>query len=196
MSINEDDRLSFCYNEHMCAANLFHYRYATRLLHTCVAATSPGYASLNARESLYEAATPMMVTAHTYFLSYRVAATLAKNKSYSSPQTCMLPQHSSAHSQVCAELCAVLCCEVCCELCCELCCESWDGCALTLAQLYSSPSSNLRRMRPTGVSSMERPQNLLRTSASPAKLQCSPSPCAAITVGWCTTCQTHEHCPQ
>lgn len=59
--------------------------------------------------------------------------------------------------------------------------------ALTFAQVYSSPSSNLRRMRPTGVSSMERPQNLLRTSASPAKLQCSPSPCAAMTVGWCTT---------
>ena len=64
----------------------------------------------------------------------------------------------------------------------------WCMRRLTLAQVYSSPSSNLRRMRPTGVSSMERPQNLLRTSASPAKLQCSPSPCAAMTVGWCTTC--------
>lgn len=42
-------------------------------------------------------------------------------------------------------------------------------------------------MRPTGLSSMQRPQNLLLTSRSASTVTPTASQCAASTVGWCTT---------
>ena len=60
----------------------------------------------------------------------------------------------------------------------------------------SSPScSNRRVSSPAGVSSIDRPQNLDLTSASPEKVQPRPSAAAATTVGWWTTFSAKKRKP-